>query len=192
MEFSILIDLFVPSFVSFCIPGTGVLAILAGPVFGNYIGFAMVHFCSITGACFSYLISMKLGANAVQERFPEKFAFFKQKIEENRHNLFFYFLFLRLAPVVPNLLINTASGIVGIPFGTYLIGSLIGQLPFTFIYIKTGGMLDQLTTVGGLDRESIIWLCVLGVVALIPTLLTKKEPTTTSPETQYVELGQKD
>mmetsp|Transcript_19046 Transcript_19046/g.25772 ORF Transcript_19046/g.25772 Transcript_19046/m.25772 type:complete len:249 (-) Transcript_19046:104-850(-) len=163
------------NFVSFCVPGSGVLAILAGPVFGPVIGFTMVHGCSITGACVCYLISMKVGAGTIKDRFPEKFGYFERQINENRHNLFWYFLFLRLAPVVPNLLINTASGLVGIPFGTYVTASLVGQIPFTLIYIKTGMMLDELTTVGGIDFKSMLGLGALALIALIPTYLTKKD-----------------
>ena len=107
-------------------PGTGVLAILAGPLFGPYKGFAIVHFCSISGACICYLISKHLGSDAIQNRFPEKYALFKQKIDENRKNLFWYFLFLRLTPLFPNLLINTVSGLVGIPISIYAFASLIG------------------------------------------------------------------
>lgn len=70
--------MFIISFVSFCVPGTGVLAILAGPVFGTYAGFFIVHCCSITGACISFQLSMRLGAGPVKERFPEKFAWFEK------------------------------------------------------------------------------------------------------------------
>ena len=130
------------NFVSFAIPGTSVLAILSGPVFGLYLGFFLVHMCSITGACVSYFMSMRFGAGVLQSKFPEKFAWFKAKIDENRHNIFYYFLFLRFAPVAPNLFINMASGIVGVPFHIFLLGSLIGQIPFTFLYLKAGMMLD--------------------------------------------------
>jgi uncharacterized membrane protein YdjX (TVP38/TMEM64 family) len=68
-----------------------------------------------------------------------------------------------------------AAGLVGVPFGIFLLASLIGQLPFTFMYIKTGLMLDKVTTVGGLDLQSVLWLFVLAGFALIPTYLTKKE-----------------
>ena len=165
------------SFVSCSIPGTGVLAVLAGPVFGVYTGFLIVHFCSITGASISYFVSLKLGAGLISAKFPDKFAWFQAKIDENRTNLFYYFLFLRLTPVVPNLLLNTAAGLVGVPFAVFFTASLFGQLPFTFMYIKTGMMLDQLTTVGGLDLQSMMWMFVLACGALLPTLLQKKDDT---------------
>ena len=63
------------------------------------------------------------------------------------------FLFLRLAPVAPNVFLNAAAGIVGVPFNTFFLASLIGQIPFSFLYIKTGMMLDQVTSIGGFDTQ---------------------------------------
>jgi len=130
------------NFVACGIPGTGVLCILAGPVFGSVFGFALVHTCSIAGACISYFLSMTLGSGLLEAKFPGKLAWLQRKIEENKDDLFYYYLFLRLAPVVPNVFLNMASGCVGVPFKTYFFSSMIGQLPFTFLYIKTGNMLD--------------------------------------------------
>ena len=62
--------------VTFAIFGTGILAVLSTPVFGPIAGFAILHVCSITGACSCYFISNRLGAGVVQEQFPDKFAWF--------------------------------------------------------------------------------------------------------------------
>lgn len=130
------------NFVSCGIPGTSVLCILSGPVFGTVFGLILVHTCSITGACLSYFLSMTLGSSMLEAKFPGKLAWFQQKIEENKDDLFYYYLFLRLAPVVPNVFLNMASGCIRVPFKTYFFSSVIGQLPFTYLYIKAGIMLD--------------------------------------------------
>ena len=54
---------------------------------------------------------------------------------ENKHNLFYHMLFLRLAPVAPNIFVNAASGVVGIPFKIFFLASFVGQLPFTWLYV---------------------------------------------------------
>ena len=140
------------NFVSCGIPGTAVLCILAGPVFGSYKGFALVHCCAVTGACMNYFLAMTLGSELMEAKFPGKLAWMKSKIDQNKNELFNYLLCMRLAPVVPNVFLNMASGCLGIPFKAYFLSSLIGQLPFTFLYIKTGSMLDQITSGGVLDR----------------------------------------
>ena len=43
------------------------------------------------------------------------------------------------------------------------------------MYIKTGMMLDQLTSVGAIDFHSMLWLFALGLIALLPTFLIKKD-----------------
>ena len=139
------------NFVACGIPGTGVLCILAGPVFGTYKGFMLVHSCAVAGASLNYFLSMKLGSGFMESKFPGKLAWFQQKIEENKKDLFFYVLSLRLAPVVPNVIMNMASGCVGLPFKIFLLSSAIGQIPFTLLYIKTGNMLDKITSGGVLD-----------------------------------------
>lgn len=71
-------------------------------------------------------------------------------MEENKNNMIYYFMFLRLTPIAPNILVNMASGIVGVPFKIYFFGSLIGQMPFSYLYTKMGMMIEQLTKVGGI------------------------------------------
>ena len=64
------------NFVSCCVPGTGCLCILAAPIFGPYFGFLIMHTCALIGAVNCYLISMQLGAGAIQAKFPDKFGWF--------------------------------------------------------------------------------------------------------------------
>ena len=79
---------------------------------------------------------------------PKKLAWFQDKIDQNKHNLFYYFLFLRLTPVVPNWFLNASSAIVGVPFSIFFIATLIGLIPYSAILINMGLALDQITTIG--------------------------------------------
>ena len=129
-------------------PGTAFLAILSGPLFGGVPGFIMSHLCSVIGACICYFISKKLGAGFVQARMPNKRAWLQNKIDENRHNLLYYFMFLRLTPIVPNWFLNASSAVVGVPFHIFSSTTFIGLLPYSVILVRTGLMLDSITTVG--------------------------------------------
>ena len=79
---------------------------------------------------------------------PNKVAWLKSKITENRHNLFYYFLFLRLTPIVPNWFLNASSAVVGVPFTMFAFTTLIGLVPYTLILIRTGLMLESVSTIG--------------------------------------------
>ena len=105
---------------------------------------------------------------------PQKVAWFKMKIDENRHNLFYYFLFLRLTPIVPNWFLNASSGVVGVPYWVFLSASLVGLLPYTFILLNMGFTLDKITHVG-IDPMNMATLFGLAILSLIPAYLTKKE-----------------
>ena len=146
----------------------------------------LVHSCAVAGASMNYFLSMKLGSGLMESKFPGKLAWFQQKIEENKKDLFFYILSLRLAPVVPNVIMNMASGCVGVPFRIFLLASIIGQIPFTFLYIKTGNMLDKITSGGVLDfyvsaliitnnhgdKAPLLFSQLLEVFLLLPTALS--------------------
>ena len=121
---------------------------------------------------------------------PKKLAWFQEKIDQNKHNLFYYFLFLRLTPVVPNWFLNASSAIVGVPFSIFFIATLIGLVPYSAILINMGLALDKITTIGHdwnvstnnifeanhvYLLQSMLTLFCLAFVALIPTYLTKKE-----------------
>ena len=79
---------------------------------------------------------------------PKKLAWFQEKIDQNKHNLFYYFLFLRLTPIVPNWFLNASSAIVGVPFSIFSIATFIGLVPYSAILINMGLALDQITTIG--------------------------------------------
>mmetsp|Transcript_19951 Transcript_19951/g.2701 ORF Transcript_19951/g.2701 Transcript_19951/m.2701 type:complete len:82 (+) Transcript_19951:78-323(+) len=65
---------------SFAIPGPVFLSILAGPLFGAYIGFTLVCLCATTGASFCYGLSYTLGRGIVLDKFPSLLLKFNKKI----------------------------------------------------------------------------------------------------------------
>ena len=136
------------SFQAFAIPGTGFFAIISGLLFGGVGGFLISHGCAVAGACSCYGISKTLGAGFVKTRMPNKVAWLQRKIEENKHNLLYYFLFLRLTPLVPNWFLNASSGTVGVPFGIFFGATLIGLTPYTVMLVRTGLMLESVTSIG--------------------------------------------
>lgn len=47
-------------------------------------------------------------------------------VQANEKNLFWYMLFLRVTPLVPNWFVNLASPLVGMPYKYFLVGSFFG------------------------------------------------------------------
>jgi len=67
-----------------------------------------------------------------------------EKIEENKHNLFYYFMFLRITPLVPNWFLNISSSVVGVPYSIFLTASLIGLIPYTYLLVQMGMTLNEI------------------------------------------------
>lgn len=100
--------------------------------------------CSCLGASLCFLMSSTLAKQLVLTKFPALFKKFNGMVNKNRHNLFWYMLFLRLTPLVPNWFVNLGSPLVGIPYKYFLGASIIGLMPMNFILMKTGQTLKEI------------------------------------------------
>lgn len=47
-------------------------------------------------------------------------------------------------------------------------------MPLNIVHCRTGLILSEVNQIGGFDFKQIIWLFLLGLVALIPTMFKKK------------------
>ena len=54
-----------------------------------------------------------MGQDAALKYFPERVQIFSDKLEENKQELPYFLLFLRLFPMSPNWALNMASGVLG-------------------------------------------------------------------------------
>lgn len=58
------------------------------------------------------------------------------QVAKRRDYLFNYMLFLRVTPTLPNTFINVCSPIVGVPYLTFLVATMLGLLPATFVTVR--------------------------------------------------------
>lgn len=108
------------------------------------------------GASGCYLLSTSLAKYWVFKYFPNKVLQFKHKIEQNKDNLFFYVLFLRITPLVPNWLLNLSTPIVGVPFKYFFCASVIGLLPANIMHVTMGSEIAKLEKIGFDFKVSLI------------------------------------
>eukprot|EP00484_Ammonia_sp_Unknown_P000321 CAMPEP_0197023194 /NCGR_PEP_ID=MMETSP1384-20130603/3974_1 /TAXON_ID=29189 /ORGANISM="Ammonia sp." /LENGTH=213 /DNA_ID=CAMNT_0042451383 /DNA_START=161 /DNA_END=802 /DNA_ORIENTATION=+ len=166
---------------TFAIPGTLLLSILSGALFPWFIALLIVTACSTTGASLCYAISEYLARDLVIKWFPNKLALLQSKIEENGENIFFYLLFLRLTPLLPNWFINLAAPIINVQFIYFVSATCIGLIPANFMYIQFGMTLqsisqDTLENQGRfvLSYKSMLLLLLFAIMALVPTFFKKR------------------
>jgi len=173
---------------AFAIPGALFLSILAGPLFGIWRGLALVSLVATTGSAICFQISSRLGRGLVAKYFPGMLDSFRKKVHAQRRNLFFYLLFLRISPLLPNWFISVSSPLLGIPFHLFVAATFLGLMPANYIHVSTGVQLEAMeayvTNDGSgsdpdAERPAVQWknlLFLLGLacLALLPTLFKKK------------------
>ncbi|PRP75346.1 hypothetical protein PROFUN_05657 [Planoprotostelium fungivorum] len=156
---------------TFSIPGSVFLSILAGAIFRFYVGFLLVCTLSTVGACNSFLVSKYLCRSLITQWFPQRISFLHDEVQKRKNNIFNYVLFLRFTPVVPNWFVNIASPIVGISLHLFALATFFGVMPQTFVAVRAGITLHQITSTGELfDWKIFVMLIVLSLVAVLPTL----------------------
>ncbi|XP_052496830.1 transmembrane protein 41A isoform X3 [Budorcas taxicolor] len=169
-----------------CLPGSHVLCrgsirlqslqnVLAGALFGPWLGLLLCCVLTSVGATGCYLLSSVFGKQLVVSYFPDKVFLLQKKVEENRNGLFFFLLFLRLFPMTPNWFLNLSAPILNIPIVQFFFSVLIGLIPYNFICVQTGSILSTLTSLDALfSWETAFKLLAIALVALVPGTLIKK------------------
>ncbi|KAJ7418658.1 Transmembrane protein 41A [Willisornis vidua] len=160
---------------SFAIPGSSLLNVLAGALFGPWMGLVLCSVLTSVGATLCYLLSAAFGKQLVVHYFPEKVALLQGKVEENRSCLFFFLLFLRLFPMTPNWFLNLSAPILNIPVSQFFLSVLIGLTPYNFICVQTGAILSQITSLDAIfSWDTLLKLLAMAMAALVPGTLIKR------------------
>jgi len=159
---------------AFAIPGSLMLSVLAGALFGMLVGFAVVCFCATSGATLCYLISYYIGRPVVHRFFHQKLLRISHKVQEQKDSLFSWMLFLRISPILPNWFINMTSPLLDIPLSTFFFATAFGGMPANFTAVKAGLTLSELQSMSDvIGPKMLAALTVLGLVALVPVALRK-------------------
>ena len=107
---------------TFAIPGTVSLSLLSGALYGSTKGFMLVAVVSTLGSCSCYCMSKLFGRPVARAIWREKLDHFSSEVSRQNHDLLSYIVFLRVTPVLPNVFINVASPIVGVPLWEFFLG----------------------------------------------------------------------
>ena len=159
---------------TFCLPGTIVINVVCGTLYGVQTALPLCVAAGTLGACSCYTLSRIVGrplATAADKALAggKGIAKFQAKIEENRDNLFCFFVFLRISPLLPNWLINLASPVIGVPLKTFALATAVGIAPQTFIAVRIGAFLVDVSSVpeGGRIIGINEWLSLVAVALIV-------------------------
>jgi len=149
-------------------PGTVVLTLLAGALFGLVGGTLMVSFASNIGALVAMLISRFLLRDWIQKRFAKQIASINRGLERDGA---FYLFSLRLIPLVPFVLLNPALGLTRVSMWTFWWTTQVGMLPGHAIYVGAGRQLARIREISDILSPSLIGT--LALLAVFPLAATK-------------------
>ena len=124
------------------LPGS-VLTLGAGFIFKLFVGTITVSIGSVLGACAAFMVARTFGRNWISKKIAtnENFAAIDSAVARQGFKIV---LLIRLSPVFPFNLLNYAFGLTKVSFTKYALGSWIGMLPGTIMYVYFGAGLRSL------------------------------------------------
>lgn len=152
--------------VSLSLPGSSVLTLAAGAVFGFWPGVALVSFSGAAGATIAAYNARFLVRDLAERRFGPKLAAVNRGLDKEGP---LYLLLLRLIPVIPFVILNPLIGLTRMPLLTFYWVSQIGMLPGNMIYIDAGSQVAGMSAWSDLFSAKL-WLPRILLVLLSLTI----------------------
>lgn len=122
---------------SFALVPSTLLGLLTGLIYGWGWGTALALSGIATGACLAFFISRTI-ARQPFERLLQHRGWYIRLRSMLRDNGLGFVLLVRLVPLFPFTGLNFACGLLPIRSLDFVIGSLLGMLPGTFVYVYLG------------------------------------------------------
>jgi len=164
---------FVLAYVLACVlflPGS-ILTLGAGFAYGVVLGVPLVWIAANLGAAVAFLLGRTVAREAIARRVEANPRFAAIDRAVGREGLKIVLL-TRLSPAFPFSLLNYAYGLTQVSFRDYVVGSLVGMVPGTIMYVYLGSLLTSVseiasgTTAGGPARQALTFVGFAATVAV--------------------------
>lgn len=167
--------------VAISFPGAGFLSIFGGFLFGIWIGTAAVVVAATIGATLIFLAAKGALAETLRSKAGGAVEKMRKGFEEDELS---YMFVLRLIPAFPFFAINIAAGVLGVSARNYILATLLGIIPGSFVYVSIGNGFRAAIEAGGEANgdalkgallQPAVLLPIIGliVLALIPVIYKK-------------------
>lgn len=160
--------------IAFSLPIGLVLTVTGGLFFGLLEGTVITVVAATVGALAVFLAAKTAIGDSLRARAGP----FAKRLEAGfRENALSYLLVLRLVPIFPFWLVNIVPALLNVPTRTFVLGTLVGIIPGTFVFVSVGNGLDTVFARGELPGAGIflepgvlIPIAGLTVLSLIPVI----------------------
>lgn len=152
------------------------MSLIAGFLFGRWIGTAAILTAATSGAIVVYSLARLSAGTALGERLRRKAGRAYVVAEADmKANAFGYLLVMRLIPFFPFFLVNVLAGIVGVSIRTFALTTLIGRVPAAFLYVSLGQELGSVSRLEELVRPRFLLILLgIAVLAALPVALAHR------------------
>ncbi len=163
--------------VALSVPGAIFLTLAGGLLFGVFPGTLYVVAGATLGATVLFLAARTALGDLLRSKAGPRMA----KLEDGfRRDALSYLLFLRLVPAFPFWLVNLVPALLGVGLPTFVLGTFLGIIPGTLVYVSVGNGLGAVLDGGGTPDLGIVLtpavllpLLGLALLSLVPILVRK-------------------
>ncbi|KAG9290331.1 hypothetical protein G9A89_007062 [Geosiphon pyriformis] len=162
---------------SFAIPGSVMLSVLGGMLWGSLRALVLISFCAATGATICYFLSSILGQAFIKRYLSHRMEIWNKQLAEEKKNLFSYIIFLRVTPFFPNWFVNIASPHLEVGVNVFYWGTFFGVAPLSFIHVQAGETLQRLSATDEISFftiPNVVSMALISIAALIPISIRRK------------------
>ncbi len=159
------------------IPTATILTLIGGILFG-WIAFFFILISATIGATILFIIVKKSTSGYFEKKTKYFFKRFANNIKKNQLG---YLISLRLIPIFPFWVVNIVPALLGMKLKTFMIGTFIGIIPGTFIYVWISISFSSVINQGSIPNisdftkpEILFSLSALGIINLITIFINKK------------------
>ncbi|MBU6272381.1 MAG: TVP38/TMEM64 family protein [Betaproteobacteria bacterium] len=150
---------------AFSLPGTLVLPLLGGAIFGPPWAVLLAALGLSAGAVLSFLSARYLLRGVLLRFWGHRLARIDHGLA--REGAFLYLLSLRLVPVLPFFVVNLLLGLTGVRTRVFYLTTLIGMLPAMVVLAGVGDRLTQFESVqDALSPQALLGLCALALLVV--------------------------
>lgn len=162
--------------ISSALPVGPPMSLIAGFLFGRWVGTAAILTSATAGALVVYTLARLSAGTAFGERLRAKagpvYAFAAADLKANA---FGYLLVMRLVPFFPFFLVNVLAGIVGVRVRTFAVTTLLGRIPAAFLYVSLGEELGRVSRLEELAKPRVLLVLLgLALLAALPVALAHR------------------
>jgi uncharacterized membrane protein YdjX (TVP38/TMEM64 family) len=151
-----------------CIPGSVVLTVAGGFLFGAVAGTLLTVLGATAGATAAFLAARAILGQRLPDRLGPRAAGLAEGI---RRNAWSYLLVLRLVPLFPFVLVNIVPAVLGVRLRVYVLTTALGIIPATYALSLSGAGLGAVLDADGTpDLRALLTPQLLGALLVLAGL----------------------